>query len=141
MNNLSRKVYLISGLGADHEMFQNLDLSGFDCVYIEWIKPLDKETLVDYSRRLTKQIQVENPILIGLSFGGIIAVEISKLIEVEKTILISSMRSKLDFPWYYRVIGKLKIHKAFPIELIKKFNTLNNWFFGASTTTSERDFI
>jgi len=118
-------------------MFQNLDLSGFDCDYIEWIEPLEKETLVDYSRRLTQQIQVKNPILIGLSFGGLIAVEISKLIEVEKTILISSMKSKLDIPWYYRALAELKIHKAFPFELVKKSNSLNNWLFGASTTNEK----
>lgn len=134
---MSKKIYLISGLGADYRMFQNLDLSGFDCDYIEWIEPLEKETLVDYSLRLTQQIQVKNPILIGLSFGGLIAVEISKLIEAEKTILISSMKSKLDIPLYYRALGKLKIHKAFPFELVKKSNSLNNWLFGASATNEK----
>ena len=32
-----------------------------------------------------------NPILIGLSFGGMMCIEIAKLIPVEKVILISSI--------------------------------------------------
>lgn len=74
-------VYFISGLGADKRIFSKLTLSAeFDIIHIDWIVPFSKETLVSYAKRLSKVIDVNNPFaLIGVSFGGMIAVEIAKL--------------------------------------------------------------
>ena len=90
-----KELYLISGLGADKRVFDFLDLPGFKIHHIEWVEPGDHETVENYAKRLLNQIRTVKPILIGLSFGGLIAIEIGKLMETEKIILISSARQGL----------------------------------------------
>jgi hypothetical protein len=71
---LNRNLYLFSGLGADRRIFQKLDLSGYIVHYIEWIPPLGDESIEHYASRISNQIKEPNPVLIGLSFGGMMAV-------------------------------------------------------------------
>jgi esterase/lipase len=128
-----RDIYLLSGLGADKSAFNFIDLSGFHANHIEWIKPIENEQIENYAKRLSKQIQTDKPIIIGLSFGGIMAVEIAKQIETEKVILISSVKTKHEIPLYFRLVGHLKIHRIIPIRFFKQVNRLTYWFFGAKT--------
>jgi len=130
---LTKQLYIFSGLGADERAFQNLDFSGYAVTYIKWIQPQKSEPIENYAKRILDQIKTARPLLIGLSFGGLVAVEISKLIETEKTILISSMKTKSEIPFYYRLAGKFRIHKLLPTGLLKKSNFITNWFFGAQT--------
>ena len=83
-----KKLFLFSGLGADKRVFDFLDFGKHLLHHIEWVKPLPDDTLPSYARRLLPQITEENPTLVGVSFGGMIALEISKLIRVQKVILI-----------------------------------------------------
>ncbi|HVG11799.1 MAG TPA: hypothetical protein VM843_02295, partial [Flavisolibacter sp.] len=84
-------VYFISGLGADCRIFKNLQLPpSYHAVHVEWIKPLVKESLAEYALRLSAAIDTTQPFgLIGLSLGGMIAVEISKNKRAEWVVLIS----------------------------------------------------
>ncbi|MGL4632487.1 MAG: alpha/beta fold hydrolase [Leadbetterella sp.] len=127
MNN---PIYILSGLGADKSVFKKLDFRGHEVNFIEWIFPIENETIENYARRLLDQIPVSKPILIGLSFGGIIAMEIAKQIETEKVILLSSAKTKNEIPFYYRLAGMLNLHQVIPTRFLKKSNFLTNWFFG-----------
>jgi pimeloyl-ACP methyl ester carboxylesterase len=109
-----KDLFLISGLGADRRVFEFVDLSGYKLNFIDWIPPQPSESIEHYAERLLQQIPVKKPILIGVSFGGMMAVEIGKLIETEKIILISSAKNQSDLPWYFRLIGKLKLSRHFP---------------------------
>lgn len=109
-----KELFLISGLGADRRVFEFLDLSGYKINYIDWTPPQPHESIEHYAQRLLSQIPVEKPILIGVSFGGMMAVEIGKLIETEKIILISSAKNRSELPWYFRLSGKLKLRRLFP---------------------------
>jgi hypothetical protein len=93
-----KHIYLISGLGADERVFKHLDLSGYKATYIQWLKPEKHESITSYAERLCGQITTTKPILIGLSFGGIMAVEIAKCIDTEKIILISSIKTRKEIP-------------------------------------------
>lgn len=123
-------LYIFSGLGADKRVFKYLDFSKYNATFIDWINPFENESIEDYAKRLTKQITSEKPILIGLSFGGIMAVEVGKIIESKKIILIASAKSKNEIPFYYRFAGFLNLHKLIPTKLMKKSNFLSFWFFG-----------
>lgn len=127
---MMKKLYIFSGLGADRRVFKYLDFSGFDVTFIEWILPVDKETIEDYAKRLAKQIKIEKPILIGLSFGGIMATEVAKHIQTEKIILIASAKTKNEVPFYYRFMGALQLHKLVPTQLMKHANFFSFWLFG-----------
>ncbi|WP_188616593.1 alpha/beta fold hydrolase [Cloacibacterium rupense] len=124
-------IYIISGLGADKRMFQNFSFDGYNVIHIDWIFPLEKETLQNYALRISKSLTDENAILIGLSFGGMLAVEISKIRKFKKIFLLSSAKTKFEIPFYYRVLGKLNLLKIIPISFFKSVNFLTYFVFGA----------
>ncbi len=49
------KLYAISGLGADQRVFQFLTLE-YELFPIDWITPIQNETIEDYAIRLPKII-------------------------------------------------------------------------------------
>ncbi len=89
-------VYLISGLGADRTVFRNLIFSeGVKIHYLDWITPKTKESLRDYALRLAEGIDTSRTFCImGLSFGGMLATEMTSVLKPQRTILISSISSK-----------------------------------------------
>ncbi|WEK35289.1 MAG: alpha/beta hydrolase [Candidatus Pseudobacter hemicellulosilyticus] len=116
-----RKVYFISGLGADHRVFKYLQLpQGVEAVHLHWIQPQVEESLPDYARRLAAGIDTSEPFaLVGLSFGGMLASEIARQCHPVQTILISSIPVSTHLPGYYRVAGKLRLHRIVPIGFVK----------------------
>lgn len=132
-----KPVYTISGLGVDERIFQNLVLNS-KLVFIRWIKPETNETITNYARRLSDQIKTPDPILMGLSFGGMLAVEIANQIPASKVILISSAKSKSEIPFYFRLAGLLGIDKAYPVKFLRRPSSLKNWFFGIRNNREEQ---
>jgi len=136
------KIYLIPGLGYDHRIYRNLDLTDFKTEYINWIEPEYKENLRDYTKRLFSGIDAntEGVILIGQSLGGIVAQEIATVKHIEKIILISSIKSRKELPLHFRIIKPLFIYKLFT-----KFLTLKTFRYWAKRhgfeTTEERDLF
>lgn len=138
LTKLTKNIYIFSGLGADERVFKKLNFSGFSITFIRWIIPQNLETIENYAKRLLGQIPTSRPTLIGLSFGGLIAVEVAKQIETEKVILISSAKIKSEIPFYYRWAGQLRIHKLFPTKFLKKYNFLSSYFFGATSSSDKQ---
>lgn len=126
-----QRIYLFSGLGADERAFQALDFSDYDPALVEWIPPLENETMADYALRICDQVREQNPILIGISFGGMVAVEVAKHIKTQKVILIASAKTRNEVPVYYRFVGKLNLLRIVPTAWIKHPNFLVYWLFGA----------
>lgn len=131
---VQKEAYIFSGLGADERVFQKLDLSAFRVNYIKWIPPEKSESIQNYAKRLLVQVNSANPILIGLSFGGLVAIEVAKLLDTRKVIIISSVKTKRDMPFYYRIAGVLHLHKLFPATIFKSAGFIANWFFGVKST-------
>lgn len=130
---MKKTIYVFSGLGADKRVFDRINFLNNIAIHIKWEPPIKNETIEQYSKRLQTQISEPNPILIGLSFGGLIAIEVAKIIKTEKIIIISSAKNKNEIPFYYRLIGTLYIHKITPLSLLKKANLIAYWLFGASS--------
>ncbi len=127
-------IYCISGLGADERAFSKLIIEGYQLHVIQWLKPLAKETIAQYAARMRETIAEENPVLMGLSFGGIICTEIAKQITVKKIILISSVKSLHELPRWMWVVAKLRLNKMVPLKRTSKFSTqIQNFFLGIST--------
>jgi pimeloyl-ACP methyl ester carboxylesterase len=122
------KVYFTSGIGADYRLFTHLRLpEGFETAYIHWIPPLEDEKLPDYAFRLTSQIDTTTPvILVGLSLGGIMSVEMAKRIHPLCTILISSVPVSAHLPRYYRMAGNLGLGKWIPASFLKAATTVKH---------------
>jgi len=130
---LEKHLYIFSGLGADEKAFQRLNLDAYQAKYIRWIKPGKKETIENYASRLLEQIITPMPVLIGLSFGGLMAIEISRHISTEKIILISSAKTKNEIPLTYRILGKIGLQKIIPFQHLRHPNFITNFLFGAHT--------
>jgi pimeloyl-ACP methyl ester carboxylesterase len=129
------KTYFISGLGADKKVFQHVKLpDGYEPVFLDWIAPEKKdETLQAYAIRFADLItEKENFILIGLSFGGMLASEIARIKNPYKTIIISSLGSANELPWYFKQAGKIGLHKTLPVSFLKAATLLNR-VMGAGT--------
>jgi pimeloyl-ACP methyl ester carboxylesterase len=99
---------------------------------------LANEDLKNYSRRLLDQILTESPILIGVSFGGMVAVEIGKLILTDKVILISSAMTKSDLPKYYDASGPAVLRNWIPASWLKNVNPLTYFFFGTKSNEEKQ---
>ncbi len=132
------EIYVFSGLGADERVFQNLDFGERNVTFISWIIPEPKESIENYASRISREITTPNPILVGLSFGGMMALEVAKQLDTKQVVLISSAKNRFEIPWYYRFIGKLRLHKLVPMGLLRSANRLTYWFFGTSTTEEKR---
>ena len=141
LENSLKNIYCISGLGADERVFQKLQFEGYQPIHICWLEPEKGESIADYARRLTTQIKSERPILIGLSFGGIIAVEMAKQIDTEKVILISSTKNRQEVPFYFQIFRWLPIYQLLPARLILWFaRLLASWFFSLETVDERKLF-
>jgi len=129
-------VYFISGQAADEKLFENLVLSPiFNLKYIQWIEPLEKETLASYTKRIAQQINtLEDFVLIGVSLGGIVSVELNKFLKPKLTIIISSIATAQERPPYFWLINFLRLHKIAPGSLYKWYNPFVNSYFGAKNT-------
>lgn len=130
---MKRKIYFISGLGADHRVFQKINLQDFESIAVHWEIPVPGETLKSYAAKLSKQIPEKNPIIVGLSFGGIMAIEIAKQMKTEKIILISSIKTKNELPAYFKFLGQIKIPYLVPNYFFKHTNTFIYWMFGVQS--------
>lgn len=108
------QAFFISGLGADKTVFQFLDLSYCKPVFIDWIPPQKKETLQHYAIRLKETLIPDNAIIVGLSFGGMLATEIAKEYPSTNAIIISSAKTKYEIPSFYKAGKYLAVHDIFP---------------------------
>jgi surfactin synthase thioesterase subunit len=129
-------VYCIPGLAADGRVFKNIHLPAH-CkkICLEWIAPEAGENLQKYSLRLGSSINTSEPFaLIGLSMGGMIAVELADQLSPAVTVLISSIPTTQQLPPYYHWAGRCHLHKAVPIRFLQKASLIRRMF---TSETSE----
>jgi pimeloyl-ACP methyl ester carboxylesterase len=72
-------------------------------------------------------------ILIGLSFGGMLAVEIAKKMKPEQLILIATIPHHSHLPSYYRSAFKIGIHRLASPAVIKNFVFFKRFFTSESS--------
>lgn len=106
-------VYLIPGQGGDGRLFNNLTLpAGFETKHVIYERPEEGMSMQAYARQLIKQIDTTNKfILIGVSLGGMLATEMSELVDADKVIIISSAKGRHELPGRYTFQRKFPIYK------------------------------
>lgn len=131
-------IYLLSGLGADKRVFHNLEITGFKMVFIDWIPPLKKESMASYAFRLSGQFKNKKPIILGLSFGGMIALELAKILDAKLVFLISSAKHKEELnPWFAWPM-KSNLIKLLPRTIFKKSNFALHYLFGVTDAQEKK---
>lgn len=127
------QIYCMPGLGANPKIFEHISLpkERFELHYLEWKIPLSPdESLEEYAIRMSKDITHINPVLMGVSFGGILVQEISKIIPIKKIILISTIKSHHEFPNRLKLIQRTKAYKLFPVKIIENIEHYTKYFLG-----------
>ncbi|MBP6303818.1 MAG: alpha/beta hydrolase [Bacteroidia bacterium] len=136
-----KKVYFISGLGADERAFSKLELPGVTPHHIAWKIPFHHETLEAYATRMREEITEPYPTLVGLSFGGIVSIEIAKQIPCKKIILISSIKNTREKPFIFKLSAAAGLHKLLPTASFSKPNQLLHYFFGVQKHPRVKEMV
>jgi pimeloyl-ACP methyl ester carboxylesterase len=126
------KVFLIAGLGADTRLYKNIILpDGYEVVPADWVLPDATDTLTTYAQKLVSHYNIQaGAVVIGDSLGGMIAVEIAKQVKLSKVILISSIKTADEAPWYFNFLRYVPIYKPIPGTLVTKLGFLAGPIFG-----------
>ena len=96
---------LLSGMAADGSLFAPQRQVFPNLLVPSWIDPLPRESLRTYAARLAREVDPGTPCFVGgASFGGIVALEMATHLRTEACVLISSVRSPAEFPWWYRLL-------------------------------------
>lgn len=131
INMKKRSIYLMPGMAASPNIFEYLKLSEYyEVNYLSWMTPYKNEPLSDYAQRMCVRINDENPILIGVSFGGLLVQEISRFLKCEKVIIISSIKSNHELPVHMKIAQKTNVHKLLPTQWIENIESLAMFAFG-----------
>ena len=119
------------GMAANPKIFEFIKLpSNFKTHHLEWQMPYKNELMSEYALRISRLIKGNNIVLIGVSFGGIIVQEISKIIKCKKVIIISSVKSNKELPLMMQIGKKTKAYKFLNINWIHDFESLALFVFG-----------
>lgn len=133
-------LYFISGLGADERVFQKLTVpEQFNINHIKWPELSANETLQSYCYKISKLIDTSQEFsVIGLSFGGIVATEITKILKPKVTIIISSISTRNELPFYYKICGLLGLNKLVPAFTMNKVYPFTYWYFGVTEPADKK---
>ena len=124
-------VYLMPGMSANSLIFEKIKFpSNFTLHYLDWIEPRKNESLEIYAKRFSKIIIYKNPVLIGVSFGGVLVQEIAKIIKCKKIIIISSIKSNNELPTHMKFAKITKSYKLLPLKWINDFESLISFVLG-----------
>jgi pimeloyl-ACP methyl ester carboxylesterase len=127
------RIFLIPGLGADKRIYKNIKLGtdADELIYIDWLEPDHKDTLTTYAQKLIDEYDITpGSIVIGNSLGGMLAVEIANKLKLEKVILVSSIKTINEAPFYFKLFKYFPIHSIIPGSLFSKMGALIAPLFG-----------
>jgi len=141
MENQKTHIYFVPGLAASPEIFEFLQFpdNKFELHFLEWLLPLSAhEPIEAYAKRMSDLVIEENPVLIGVSFGGIMVQEMGKHLQPKKIIIISSIKSRDELSKALKFIQKSKIYTLFPSKAIENIEIFSFLAFG---NTSKKRLI
>jgi len=124
------------GLAASSKIFEYIKLPDdkFELHFLEWLLPFSvKESLEDYAKRMAAFVVEKNPVLVGVSFGGIMVQEMSKHLKTQKVIIISSVKSNNEFSKRLKILQQTKAYKLFPAKVISNIEDFSMVAFGEFT--------
>lgn len=111
------KLYVISGLGADKKVFENINFPEkfSEIIFIEWLMPDVNESFQNYVKRMSEPINKDEKFcLLGYSFGGIMVQEINKLKPAEKIVILGSIKSDKEMSVTFHLAKKSRIFTKIP---------------------------
>lgn len=102
----SLPIFLLPGLGLDERLYATQRLEFPSLQVPIWLRPKWFESLPQYSRRIAQAIDPRGPCFVGgMSFGGMVALEMSRHLDCRGCFLISSVRSSAELPLWARLLA------------------------------------
>ncbi|MCX6997318.1 MAG: alpha/beta hydrolase [Kiritimatiellaeota bacterium] len=110
---------LLSGMGADERVFAGQCKAIPQLRVPKWITPAAGESIARYAERLAAHIDPGEPCFFGgASFGGFVALEMVRHLDVLACFLVGSARSAAEFPRTFRALRKMAFATgAIPFEV------------------------
>jgi len=132
MNTQITHIYLMPGMAANPSIFEHIKLPEaiYKIHWLEWQIPLKNEALSDYAKRMCTFIKHEKPVLLGVSFGGVLVQEMSKFISLKKLVVVSSVKSHHELPKRLKLLKYTKAYKILPTQLASNIDSLTKYAFG-----------
>lgn len=124
------------GMAANPSIFKNIELppEKFQTHLLQWEQPKKGMGLREYAAEMCAKIEHPNPVLVGVSFGGMLVQEMAMCIDVRKIIIISSVKQKRELPKRLIFAKYTKIHKLLPTGLVTNIELLAKYAFGEPVT-------
>lgn len=117
------RLVFIPSYGTDSSLYDSLrDLEILDqkLLFTDWLPVGKSVNLQEYSSKFIESYGLtKDDILIGTSLGGVLAIEINKLLEVKKIIAISTITTKYEKPKLFRFFNYTKTYKLFAPKALK----------------------
>src|SRR6056297_332568 len=129
-------VYFMPGMAANSSIFEYIKLpeDQFKIHYLDWTLPEKGMNIISYAEKMCTLITHQNPVLLGVSFGGILVQEMAKIIAVRKVIIVSSVKSKNELPKKMLFARYTSIHRLLPTGLVNNVELLAKYAFGETVT-------
>ena len=136
MNDGKTAVYLMPGMAASPSIFDgiNLDKAQYNVFKLKWHIPEKGISLQDYAKQICAQIPHKNPVLLGVSFGGLLVQEMAKHIKTKKVIAVSCVKSHTELPKRMLFAKYTKAHRLLPTGLVNNVELLAKYAFGETVT-------
>ncbi len=125
-----RTIVSLSGLGADYRLLQKLEVRRCKFQVLAWEMPGDEETIRAYAHRMASRIDHEGCTLLGVSFGGVVALEIASICHAKHVILLSSMRSPAGISPCQRFLMRHMPASFYTVLRFGGIGPLADFFFG-----------
>lgn len=124
-------IYAIPGLGTTEKLYVNTKIKGVEIIVLDWPTPDKNDTMQTYARKFLPQINTSVPFcLLGVSFGGMLCTELSKIISPQKTFLISTSKLRKELPWFIKTLHYLPLHKIVSEKQHRKMAYQGRWIIG-----------
>lgn len=125
-------VYCMPGLAANPTIFERIDLPGdrYQIHWLDWLLPKPKEGIKHYAKRLCARIEHDKPVLIGVSFGGVIVQEMAQIMPVKRVIIISSVKSEKELPRRMRLARCTGFFRVLPTSLARHVDVFEKLAMG-----------
>ncbi|HRG02111.1 MAG TPA: hypothetical protein PKZ75_13420 [Bacteroidia bacterium] len=124
-------IYAIPGLGTTEKLYVNTKIKGVEIIVLNWPTPEKNDTMESYARKFLPQINTNIPFcLLGVSFGGMICTELSKIISPKKIFLISSCKSRKELPWFIKTLKYIPLHRLISENQHRKMAYRGRWIIG-----------
>jgi pimeloyl-ACP methyl ester carboxylesterase len=134
VNGTGKPVLLLHGWGCDVNIFKpispyfeshfqtfRIDFPGFG-KSPEPSKAWGNDDYVEFTRQFIVALEIENPIVLGHSFGGRIAIKLATLIPIHKLILTGSagIKPTRGFTYYIKIYSYKSLKQIIKIPLLGK---------------------